>query len=68
MMENWGRDPHIVSQYARHYESNNVIPTELLEKISAAVNFNLGFITTEYLAASYLDLAWHMQEGKVKVC
>ena len=63
LMENWGRDAQVVMDYARHYQTDEPIPTALMEKLSAAENFNQGFTTTEYLAASYLDLAWHMQEG-----
>ena len=63
LMENWGRDAQVVMDYARHYQTDESIPQDLMEKLSAAENFNQGFTTSEYLAASYLDLAWHMQEG-----
>ena len=66
LMENWGRDPQVVRDYAFHYETKEPIPAALLEKMDAASNFNQGFATSEYLAASYLDLAWHMQEGSSK--
>ena len=66
LMENWGRAPEVMQQFARHYQSNEPIPGELLNKMAEATNFNQGFLTTEYLAASYLDLAWHMQEGPSK--
>ncbi|MBM75174.1 MAG: peptidase M3 [Proteobacteria bacterium] len=66
LMENWGRDPQVVPSYAVHYETKETIPSHLLEKMAAASNFNQGFVTTEYLAASYLDLAWHLQEGPSK--
>ncbi len=45
--------------YATHYETGEVIPAELVEKIRLAANHNQGFRTTEYVAASLLDLAWH---------
>jgi peptidyl-dipeptidase Dcp len=66
LMENWGRDPEVVPNYAFHYETKQPIPNILLDKMAAASNFNQGFVTTEYLAASYLDLAWHLQEGPSK--
>ena len=66
LMENWGRDPEVVTQYALHYKTNEPIPQHLMDKMASAGNFNQGFMTTEYLAASYLDLAWHMQEGPSK--
>jgi len=59
LMENWGRHPEVIKTYAKHYKTGETIPDELLEKISKASTFNQGFATTEYVAASYLDLAWH---------
>ena len=66
LLENWGRAPEVVRQFARHYQSDEPISDALLSKLASATNFNQGFTTTEYLAASYLDLAWHMQEGPSK--
>ena len=65
MMENWAREPEVIAEYAKHYKTNEPIPTELLDKISKASKFNQGFATTEYVAASYLDMAWHTQEKPV---
>jgi len=59
IMENWMSEPEVIRSYARHYETGELIPDELLEKILAAGQFGQGFATVEYLAASYLDLAWH---------
>jgi len=59
VMENWCMHPEVLKNYAFHYETGEVIPSELVKKISAASKFNQGFATVEYLAASYLDLAWH---------
>ena len=66
LMENWGKDPAVVQEYALHYETGEPMPQELMDKMAAAGNFNQGFMTSEYLAASYLDLAWHMQTGPSK--
>ncbi len=66
LMENWANEPSVVQSYAQHYQTNESIPVELLQKISKASKFNQGFATTEYLAASYLDLAWHTREEKVE--
>ena len=66
LMENWANEPSVVQSYAQHYQTNESIPAELLKKISKASKFNQGFATTEYLAASYLDLAWHTLEEKVE--
>jgi peptidyl-dipeptidase Dcp len=45
--------------YAKHYETGEPIPDELIEKINKAGKFNQGFKATEYLAASFLDMDWH---------
>ena len=59
MMEHWLGEPEVLRSFAKHYETGEVIPDELIEKLDAAGQFNQGFTTIEYLAASYLDLAWH---------
>ena len=64
-MENWGRHPEVIKTYAKHYKTGETIPDELLEKISKASTFNQGFATTEYVAASYLDMAWHTKKDPV---
>ena len=57
--ENWAFEPEVLAGYARHYETGEVIPDELLAKVIAAGNFNQGFMTTELCAASILDMKWH---------
>ncbi|PWJ39184.1 peptidyl-dipeptidase Dcp [Sediminitomix flava] len=59
VMENWTGEPEMLALYAKHYETGEVIPTELVEKVRKAGNFNQGFATVEYLAASFLDMQWH---------
>ena len=63
IMENWAFQPEVLATYARHYQTGEVIPAELIEKINAAGTFNQGFMTTELAAASILDLKWHMLES-----
>ena len=60
IMENWAFQKGALADYARHYETGEVIPDSLVAKINAAGNFNQGFMTTEPAAASILDLKWHM--------
>ena len=60
IMENWAFEPEVLATYARHYETDEVIPAELVAKINAAGTFNQGFMTTELAAAAILDLKWHM--------
>ena len=59
VMENWSMHPDVLKFYAKHYETGEVIPKELVDKIQNASVFNQGFETVEYLAASYLDMDWH---------
>ena len=57
--EDWAVQPDILGNYARHYETGEPIPEDLLKKVIAASNFNQGFDTLEYLSAAILDMAWH---------
>jgi peptidyl-dipeptidase Dcp len=59
IMENWGGHAEVLKTYARHYETGDPIPNELIEKLEASSKFNMGFVTTEYLAASILDMRYH---------
>ena len=60
IMENWAFQKEVLASYARHYETGEVIPEELVAKIEAAEHFNQGFMTTELAAAAILDMKWHM--------
>jgi len=57
--EMWRTWPEVLKNYAKHYQTGEVMPTELLDKVFAAEKFNQGFKTTEYLASTLLDQAWH---------
>ena len=59
IMENWAGDPEVIKTYAKHYQTGEPIPQELVDKIKKAGLFNQGFATVEYMAACYLDLDWH---------
>ncbi|HOZ29736.1 MAG TPA: M3 family metallopeptidase, partial [Bacteroidales bacterium] len=59
LMEHWAEEPEVLKMYARHYQTNEPIPDELIAKMEAVGHFNQGFATTEFLAASYLDMYWH---------
>ena len=63
IMENWTFQKDLLKEYARHYETGEVIPDSLVAKIEAAGTFNQGFMTTELAAASVLDLKWHMLDS-----
>ena len=57
--EMWATWPEVLRNYAVHHETGEPMPAELLDKVLASETFNQGFATTEYLAASLLDQAWH---------
>ena len=57
--EHWATEPEVLKVYAKHYKTGEVIPDELIAKMEAAGKFNQGFMTTELVAASLLDLEWH---------
>ena len=57
--EMWAIWPEVLQNYAVHHETGEPMPADLLEKVLATQTFNQGFATTEYLAASLLDQAWH---------
>lgn len=63
--ENYAFAPEIARHYARHVDTGEVIPDELLAALQASRQFGQGFSTAEYLAASAIDLAWHSLEGDV---
>ena len=57
--EMWMAWPEVLANYAKHYQTGEPMPKELLDKVQASQQFNEGYRTTEYLAASLLDQAWH---------
>ena len=57
--EHWATEPEVLKLYAKHYQTGEVIPDELIEKILNQKTFNQGFITTELLAAAILDMNLH---------
>ncbi|AFD08974.1 M3 family metallopeptidase [Solitalea canadensis] len=59
IMENWAFEPEVLGFYAKHYQTGELIPTALVEKMKKASKFNQGFATVEYLAASLLDMGYH---------
>jgi len=59
-MENWCAQPEVMNMYAKHYKTGEVIPKQLIDKLENSKYFNQGFATTEYLAASLLDMKYHI--------
>lgn len=65
VMENWCWEPEVMKTYALHYETGEVMPKELMDKIQLAGTFNQGFVNTELLSAAILDMDYHsMKEVK----
>lgn len=62
IMENWCWEPEVLKIYARHYQTNEIIPDDLIEKIQQSRLFNQGFNMTELLAAAYLDMDYHTRK------
>lgn len=65
IMENWASEPEVMRMYAKHYKTGEVISDALIEKMQNAGTFDQGFVTTEYLAASILDMAYHTQKTAI---
>lgn len=58
--EHWAFEPEVLKVYAKHYKTGEVIPATLIEKLDKCGKYGQGFATTEYLAASYLDMDYHV--------
>jgi len=63
VMENWMRQPEVLRMFANHFETGEPIPQEIIDKITASATFNQGFETVEYMAAAYLDMAYHVLDS-----
>ena len=59
IMENWAFEPEYLNSFAKHYQTGEAIPAELIEKIVAAKNYLAGYAQVRQLHYGYLDMAWH---------
>jgi peptidyl-dipeptidase Dcp len=57
--EDWAQHPEILANYAKHYQTGEPIPADLLDKVMRSRSFNQGFDTLEYISAALLDMEWH---------
>jgi peptidyl-dipeptidase Dcp len=57
--EHWASDPKVFANYAKHYKTGAAMPKAIVDKIKKSKTFNQGYMTTEYLGAALLDMAWH---------
>jgi peptidyl-dipeptidase Dcp len=60
IFELWAAEPEVLRMYARHFETGEVIPDELIERKARAQHFNQGFSSVEYLLSAFIDMKWHM--------
>ncbi|MBE6250434.1 MAG: M3 family metallopeptidase [Bacteroidales bacterium] len=61
IMENWAYEPEYLNTFAKHYQTGEAIPMELIDKIVAAKNFQAGYAQVRQLHFGYLDMTWHTQ-------
>ena len=62
--EHWATAPEVLKYYAKHYKTGEVIPDELIQKLSESSKFNQGFVTTELAGAALLDMEWAKCDGE----
>jgi len=60
IMEHWVFEPEVLKVYAKHYQTGEVIPADLIDKLDKSGKYGQGFVTVEYVAASYLDMDFHV--------
>jgi peptidyl-dipeptidase Dcp len=65
--EMWMLWPEVLANYARHHETGEPLPQDLVDRLRASAGFNEGFATSEYLAAALLDQAWHALDETAQV-
>ena len=67
IMENWAFEPEYLNGFARHYQTGEVIPGELIEKIVAAKNYLAGYYQVRQLQLGLIDMAWHTQTSAPEI-
>src|SRR5690554_2622235 len=65
--EHWALEPSVFANYEKHYETNEPMPADLVEKIKNSTTFNQGYRLAELLAAGQLDLEWHKIDGNTEI-
>ncbi len=68
IMENWAYEPEALQSFAKHFETGEILPDEMIEKIKKSLQFMEGYATTRQLSFGFLDMDWHYKfdENKVK--
>jgi peptidyl-dipeptidase Dcp len=65
LYEHWQEQPQVLRQFARHYQTGEPLPDDLLRRFIAARKFNQGFATVEFVASALLDLEFHTQPASM---
>jgi peptidyl-dipeptidase Dcp len=61
LYEHWQEQPEVLRQFARHYQTDEPLPDDLLQRFLAARKFNQGFATVEFVSSALIDLEFHTQ-------
>jgi peptidyl-dipeptidase Dcp len=61
LYEHWQEQPQVLQQFARHYQTGEPLPDDLLKRFLAARKFNQGFATVEFVSSALIDLEFHSQ-------
>src|SRR5260370_39858273 len=59
LYEHWQEQPQVLQQFARHYQTGEPLPDDLLKRFLAARKFNQGFATVEFVSSALIDLEFH---------
>src|SRR5437763_1632797 len=65
LYEHWQEQPQVLRQFARHYQTGEPLPDDLLQRFLAARKFNQGFATVEFVSSALIDLEFHTQPASV---
>jgi peptidyl-dipeptidase Dcp len=70
IFENWCYEKECLDLFAKHYQTGEILPAELVEKIKKGANFQQGYMTLRQLSFALLDMAYHSQDpsqiGEIK--
>jgi peptidyl-dipeptidase Dcp len=64
LYEHWQEQPQVLRQFAKHYQTGEPLPDELLQRFLAARKFNQGFATVEFVSSALIDLEFHTQPAE----
>jgi len=63
LYEHWQERPEVLQRFARHYQTGEPLPEDLLKRFLAARKFNQGFATVEFVSSALIDLEFHTQSA-----